>query len=225
MKTTISIVTLLFFLTLPIFADQLHTDSQAQITIPFGKSYNYNNILVKRVIDGDTIQLEDGSRVRYCGIDTPETKHPQKPVQYFGKEAYLFNKKLVEGKNVRLEFDVQQKDKYGRTLAYVYVGDTFVNAELVKQGYAQASTYPPNVKYADLFRKYEQEAREQGRGLWSDTKLAQKEDYYIASKNSQVFHRPECPYASKIASYNKVRYNSREEAVKAGKRGCSRCKP
>ena len=204
--TKFLITILLLFLTPPTFASELHTCT--------------------RVIDGDTIQLEDGSRVRYCGINTPETKDPRRGVEYYGKEASKFNKSLVEGKNVRLEFDAQQQDKYGRLLAYVYLQDgTFVNAELVRQGYAQASTYPPNVKYADLFRKYEQEAREQGRGLWSDTKLAQKEDYYIASKNSQVFHRPECPYAGKIADYNKVRYNAREEAIKAGKRACSKCKP
>ena len=162
-------------------------------------------------------------------------------MEYYGKEAHFFNKSLVEGKNVRLEFDVQQKDKYGRLLAYVYVQtndarnipefkdrtalELMVNAELVRQGYAQASAYPPNVKYADMFRKLEKEARAQVRGLWSSIDLAEKEDYYIASKNSQVFHRPECLYADKIAGYNKVRYNSREEAVKAGKRGCSGCKP
>jgi micrococcal nuclease len=92
---------------------------------------------VIRVIDGDTIELEGGVKVRYIGIDTPETVHPSKPVQFMGKEASAFNRQLVEGKDVRLEYDVQRTDKYGRTLAYVYVGDTFVNAELVKQGYAQ----------------------------------------------------------------------------------------
>jgi micrococcal nuclease len=104
--------------------------------------------------------------VRLIGVDTPETKDPRKPVQPFGQEAAAFTQKLVEGKEVRLEYDVQRKDTYGRTLAYVYSGDTMLNAELVRQGYAQVATFPPNVKYQDLFLKLQREAREAGRGLW-----------------------------------------------------------
>ncbi len=122
---------------------------------------------VARVIDGDTIVLENGERIRYIGIDTPETKHPSKPVEYYGKEATEANRKLVEDKTVRLEFDAQERDKYGRLLAYVYVDTIFVNAELVRQGYAKVSTYPPNVKYQDVFLELEHEAREKRRGLWA----------------------------------------------------------
>ena len=125
-----------------------------------------NLFYVKRVVDGDTIVLSNGERVRYIGIDTPETKHPSKPVQYFGKEASAYNKLLVEHKMVRLEFDVEKTDRYGRLLAYVYVGDTFVNAKLVEEGYAQVYTFPPNVKHQDLFLKLQREARENNRGLW-----------------------------------------------------------
>ena len=90
------------------------------------------------------------------------------------EEATEANRALVEGKKVRLEYDVQKQDKYGRTLAYVYLEDgTFVNAELVKQGYAQVATYPPNVKYVDLFQKYQQEAQKEKRGLWGN-KTAQE---------------------------------------------------
>ncbi|MBU0687606.1 MAG: thermonuclease family protein [Candidatus Margulisbacteria bacterium] len=127
---------------------------------------NQNIYHVKRAIDGDTILLSNGERVRYIGINTPETKHPSKPVEHFGKEAYEANKKLVEGKDIRLEFDVQQRDKYGRLLAYVYIGNVFVNAWLVENGYAHAVTYPPNVKYQKLFLKLEKESRESSRGLW-----------------------------------------------------------
>ena len=108
--------------------------------------------MVTKVTDGDTIKLSDGTKVRYIGIGTPETKHPKKPVQFFGKEASEANKKLVEGKKVRLEYDVQKTDKYKRTLAYVYLEDgTFVNAWLVENGYARVSTYPPNVNRAGHF--------------------------------------------------------------------------
>ena len=128
--------------------------------------------IVSRVVDGDTIVLKNDIKVRYIGIDTPETKHPKKPVQYFGKEAFEANKRLVEGKRVNLEYDVQQTDKYGRTLAYVYLEDgTFVNAWLVENGYARVSTYPPNVKYQELFHQLEQRAREGKKGLWGKDKL------------------------------------------------------
>lgn len=121
---------------------------------------------VKRVIDGDTIVLTNNQRVRYIGIDTPEISHPHKGVEWLGAEAKDFNKKLVEHKWVRLEFDIELRDKYGRLLAYVYVDDKFVNAELVKQGYAKVYTFPPNVKYVDLFLELQKEARGHTRGLW-----------------------------------------------------------
>jgi len=121
---------------------------------------------VTRVIDGDTIEIETGERVRYLGIDTPETVDPRKPVQCFGTEAAKKNKELVEGKEVRLEKDITNKDKYGRLLRYVYVGDIFVNLELVKQGFATSYTYPPDVKYQKEILAAEEEAREANRGLW-----------------------------------------------------------
>jgi micrococcal nuclease len=121
---------------------------------------------VKRVIDGDTLLLTNSERVRMIGVDTPETKHPQKPVQRFGREAYLFTKRMAEGKGVHLEYDWQKKDKYGRLLAYVYLMDgTFLNAEIIKQGYGFAYTRYP-FKYLEEFRRYEREARENGKGLW-----------------------------------------------------------
>ena len=121
-----------------------------------------------RVVDGDTIILSNNERVRLIGVDTPETKHPRKPVEYFGMEASTFTKKMVEGKEVRLEYDQQRKDKYGRLLAYVYLMDgTFLNAEIIKQGYGYAYTRFP-FKYMEEFRQYEKEARETKRGLWED---------------------------------------------------------
>ncbi len=122
--------------------------------------------LVERVVDGDTIVLVGGERIRYIGINTPETKDPRKPIEHFGPEASEANRKLVEGKYVRLEYDVQKMDIYKRTLAYVYVGNIFVNAWLVENGYANTATYPPNVKYSKLFVSLEAEARENNRGLW-----------------------------------------------------------
>jgi len=125
---------------------------------------------VTRVIDGDTIEVSlEGiiCKVRYIGIDTPETVHPSQPVECFGKEASDKNSALVAGKIVKLEKDVSETDKYGRLLRYVWVGDIFVNDYLVRQGYAYASTYPPDVKYADQFAQAQEEAIENNRGLWA----------------------------------------------------------
>ena len=141
----------------------------------------HENLLVERAVDGDTLKLGTGERVRLIGIDTPEMHESEKlyrdaarthqdvrTIQALGRRAYEFTRSLVEGKLVRLEFDVERRDKYGRLLAYVYLVNegTFVNAEIVKQGYASLMTYPPNVKHADLFLKLYQEARENKRGLW-----------------------------------------------------------
>ena len=154
--------------------------SKAKFVMPLGKSYNYADVLVTRAVDGDTLVLESGERVRLIGIDTPEmheskklyrdaqrTKQDAAAIQKLGERAYEFTKNLVEGKRVGLEFDAEKYDRYKRLLAYVYLKDgTFVNAEIVKQGYASLMTYPPNVKYADSFLKLYQEARENRRGLW-----------------------------------------------------------
>ncbi len=126
---------------------------------------------VTRVIDGDTIDVSISGQtftVRYIGIDTPETVHPSQPVGCYGPEASRKNGDLVGGKVVVLEKDVSEVDKYGRLLRYVWVGDVMVNAELVRLGYAQVSTYPPDVSYQDLFLRLQREAREAGRGLWGN---------------------------------------------------------
>jgi len=123
--------------------------------------------LVTRVIDGDTIEIETGEKVRYIGMDTPETVDPRKPVQCFGEEASAKNKELVLNKKVKLVKDVSETDKYGRLLRFVYLEDgTLVNLELVKEGFAQVMTIPPDVAHSDDFVKAAKEAREAKRGLW-----------------------------------------------------------
>ena len=156
-------------------------DGKAKYVVPFGdRTYNYADILVIRAVDGDTLELENKEKVRLIGIDTPEMHESNKlhrdsdksgqdieTIKALGRQSYEFTKNLVEGKRVSLEFDVDRHDKYDRLLAYVYLKDgTFVNAEIVKQGYASLMTYPPNVKYVDLFQKLYKEARENNRGLW-----------------------------------------------------------
>ena len=122
--------------------------------------------VVERVVDGDTIIVRGVGRIRLIGVDTPETVHPRRPVEFFGREASAFTKRMLEGKRVRLEYDWERTDRYGRTLAYVRLLDgTLLNAEIIRQGYGHAYTRFP-FRYLDEFRRYEREAREAGRGLW-----------------------------------------------------------
>lgn len=125
---------------------------------------------VVRVVDGDTVHVRLGDRVekvRYIGVNTPEVHHPRKGEEPGGREAAAVNRALVEGRRVRLELDVQPRDRYGRLLAYVWIGDLMVNAELVRRGYAQVMTVPPNVRHQQLFIALQRDARTANRGLWA----------------------------------------------------------
>lgn len=127
-------------------------------------------VRVVRVVDGDTIEVLINGKpepIRYIGIDTPETVDPRKPVQCFGIEASKKNKEFVEGKMVRLEKDITDRDKYSRLLRYIWVGDTLINEALVAQGFAKSYSYPPDVKYQDRFVAAEKKAREDKLGLWT----------------------------------------------------------
>ncbi|MDO8570261.1 MAG: thermonuclease family protein [Candidatus Daviesbacteria bacterium] len=129
-------------------------------------------VLVTKVVDGDTIEIQGGQKIRYVGIDTPETVDPRRAVGCFGKEASKINKELVEGKVVILEKDITNVDKYNRLLRYVYLKQSdgtllFVNDYLVREGYAKNYTYPPDVKFNEQFRQAEIEAREANKGLWN----------------------------------------------------------
>jgi micrococcal nuclease len=117
-------------------------------------------VTVVKVIDGDTVVIDGGYHVRYIGIDSPEAD------EFYYAEAAQLNSDMVAGKKVRLESDVTDKDKYGRLLRYVYVGDLFVNAEMVRQGCAWSMAYPPDVKYQVYLEALEKEARELERGFW-----------------------------------------------------------
>jgi micrococcal nuclease len=207
------------------------------------KSSPSNFFKVKRVIDGDTIQLVNGQKVRYIGINTPESVDPRRPVECFGKEASKRNKDLVEGKVVRLEKDTEDKDKYGRLLRYVYLpSGAFINYEMVKQGYASVYTFPPNVKYTNKFRQAEKFAREKNVGLWAicNKKIATifkasstppvsgcAIKGNINSEGQKIYHQPNCRDYSKtqIDTIRGERWFCTEaEAIKAGWRKAGNCK-
>lgn len=129
-------------------------------------------VKVVRVIDGDTIEIEGGMKVRYIGVNTPELHDPRKPIECFGEVANNENKKLVEGKEIFIQKDISETDKYKRLLRYVWIGDIFVNDYLVRQGFAQVSTYPPDVRYTPQFLEAQAEAKNNNRGLWKECQLS-----------------------------------------------------
>jgi micrococcal nuclease len=132
-------------------------------------------VKVERVVDGDTFEVKlngKKEKVRLIGVDTPETVKPNTPVMYYGKEASDYTKKRLQGRTIELEWDVDRTDRYDRLLAYVWIGGELFNRTLVQEGYARIATYPPDVKYVDLFTKDQQQARSQGKGLWHDYEAA-----------------------------------------------------
>jgi micrococcal nuclease len=178
--------------------------------------------LVTNVVDGDTIVVAGVGTVRLIGVDTPETVDPRTPVQFFGKEASAFTRRLALGKVVRLEFDTDRTDKYQRTLSYVYLPDgMFLNAEIVKQGYGHAYVKYP-FKYLDQFRTYEREAREAQRGLWADAAATAEQKAPSSAPvrvwvntASKVYH---CPGTRYYGTTKNGKYMRQDEAQAAGYR-------
>jgi micrococcal nuclease len=174
---------------------------------------------VTEVVDGDTIRLKSGEAVRYIGIDTPEEGAS------FFREASIANEEILKEGRIKLEYDREKKDRYGRILAYVWVDTLLVNAELIKRGLASVYMFSPNLRYRNLFVSLQKEARKKKLGIWSVP--VSPEDYYVASRRSQrfVFHRPDCESAKKIRSENLIRFDSRNEALDSGYSPCRTCKP
>lgn len=191
---------------------------------------------VVRVVDGDTMVINIGGkdeRVRLIGVDTPESVHPDESRNVpYGKVASQYTKDMLLGKAVGLEFDVQERDQYGRILAYVYIGGIMFNDLLLREGHASVSTYPPNVKYVDAFTASQREAREAGLGQWADPEnlfpareSTSGSGKFIGSAGSMKFHTLACKWGKKISSRNAVYFNSPKEAMDAGYAPCKVCNP
>ena len=173
---------------------------------------------VESVIDGDTIVLSNGEEIRYIGIDTPEKSDP-----YF-EEAKELNRKMVQGQRVSLEYDEERKDVYFRTLAYIWMENMLVNAELVRQGLACVYSHRPNLKYVDYLCSAQSQARKAQIGIWS-IPADEEEDHYLGNKYSFRFHRPDCKYALQMAEKNKMLFKTRGEALDSCYSPCRTCKP
>ena len=179
-----------------------------------GKGETVEWYQVLRVIDGDTVELSNGI-IRFIGIDAPEKKD-----EPLGEEATEANRKLVEGKQVRLEYDIRKQGKWGRTLAYVYVDDTStsVNCELLRLGYAEINTYKQKLKHLDVLIKCQWEAIKNQRGIW---KGVQQQDIVYITATGNKYHREWCGYLNQNAIPT-----TRERAIAQGYgEACKVCKP
>lgn len=205
-----------------------------------------NIATVTRVVDGDTIIVNfkgQEERVRLIGVDTPESVHPDVAKNLpEGKVASEFTKSRLEGKVVDLEFDVQERDHYGRLLAYVWLDGKMFNKTLLEEGYARVATYPPNVKYVDDFTKIQEEARKNNKGFWTNDTFngepiegdtsdsssptsVKTEGKYVGSLESDKYHYPTCRHAKNIASENEIWFDTVEEAQSLGYVPCGVCNP
>lgn len=177
-KGLLAYIFAVFILTFSVFQTSNTKVARKSLLAPSPSPLSYDSQLVlgenteefevTRVIDGDTFEINSGLKVRFIGIDAPETKDPRKPVSCFGKEAFEFANSRLLGKRVRLIKDVSEKDVYGRLLRYVYLGDEFFNETLVKEGYAFARSYPPDISMQKQLKDSELKASFEKRGLWGE---------------------------------------------------------
>lgn len=226
---------------------------------PIKSTNNFEQAKVVRVVDGDTIVVDRGrgeEKIRFVLVNTPETKHPKKGVEFYGKEASDFTKNALSNKTVYLQKDVSETDKYGRLLRYIWlerptsnepsneeVRTKCFNAILLAGGYANVSTFPPDLQYVDLFRQIEREAREKNLGLWANgqapevkpepsnnnnnqanqpVKNTGEKAYLhangriIGNKNSSIYHTPSGRDYKKVTLRNAVFFDTEEQARQAG---------
>ncbi len=180
---------------------------------------------VKYVIDGDTIVLQNGKKVRYIGINAPEIAHKDKPGEPFGKQATEYNRRLVQGKNVRILQAGDGIDRFGRILAFVYTADgRMVNEKLLKAGLAHCCFFSPDLRYRRLLLQAQLFAINSRKGIWS-LKPVRPEPFYIGNRHSLRFHRPTCRYGSHTSRKNKVIFKDRISAFKKGYCPCKKCRP
>lgn len=180
--------------------------------------------VVERVIDGDTLVLESGETVRLIGVDAPEIAKDGRPGQPYSQRAKAFVRRLAEGKTVRLERDAQERDRYGRLLAYVYLPDgSMLNERLLAEGYALQMTIPPNVRYAERLLAAERRARDEKRGLWQTREIDRPYvDRHgrglikgnVNARGEKVYHLPGSRYYGEVRA--EAWFRTEREALDAG---------
>jgi len=179
---------------------------------------------VKWVVDGDTVVLNDGQKVRYIGINAPELAHDDHSAEPFGEASKKFNALLVNRKKVRLEFDKERFDRYQRLLAYVFLKNAvFVNAELVSNGYAYLLKHRPNLKYNEILLQAQRSAMSAKKGIWQNWK--ENKNTVIGNKSSYRFHLSTCPYGKRIKPRNRIVFQKKWDAYWEGYAPAKRCMP
>ena len=177
---------------------------------------------IKWVSDGDTIVLMDGRHVRYIGINTPEVKHGNKKAEPYGYQAKNFNTKLLYSRKVRLEFDKERYDQFGRLLAYVFLEDgTFVNKAILEHGLAYYLPRRPNNRYNEVFLNSQRYAMSEKSGIWRQ--FNEKKGRYIANQRSKRFHQETCPFGKKTKARNRIIFKEKWAAFWAGFAPCKKC--
>jgi micrococcal nuclease len=177
---------------------------------------------VRRVYDGDTIELENGTHVRYIGINAPEIAHQDKSGEPFGPESQAFNEKIVLSKPVRIQGDQEISDQYNRRLAYVFLQDgTFVNQEIVRNGLAHVLYISPNTTHDAALLKSQQEAMKAGKGMWGNWN--EKTADYIGNRNSRRFHLKTCALGRHTSKQNRIQFSRKWDAFWAGYAPCKKC--
>jgi micrococcal nuclease len=180
---------------------------------------------VLHVIDGDTIVLKNGTKIRYRGINSPEIPHKDTPGEPLGWESTKCNRQLVEGRLVRLVQDDEKSDRFGRLLAYVFLPDgRMVNEILVRKGLAFVCFSDKGSPFSKRLLAAQREAIDAGRGIWSIPPV-RPEPYYVGNRKSLQFHRPSCPYGKMMSKSNRIFFKSRSDACKAGFCRCKKCLP
>jgi micrococcal nuclease len=181
--------------------------------------------VVAHVVDGDTVVLANGQKVRLLGIDAPEMEREGQPADFLAHKAKQVLADLAQGKRLRLEYDKLRYDRYGRTLAYLFLPDgTNLSREMVRQGLAHVYTVPPNLRFREDLLAAQGEAISAHRGVWLKA-LKQDEPLYIGNRRSLLFHRPTCHLGQNTAKTNRVQFKSLTDAYLQGYSPCRTCKP
>jgi micrococcal nuclease len=180
---------------------------------------------VAHVVDGDTVVLANGQKVRLLGIDAPEMEREGQPADFLAHKAKQVLADLAQGKRLRLEYDRLRYDRYGRTLAYLFLPKgTNLSQEMVRQGLAHVYTVPPNMRFREELLAAQREAISAHRGIWLKA-LKQDEPLYIGNRRSLLFHRPTCHLGQNTAQTNRVQFKFLTDAYLQGYSPCRTCKP
>jgi micrococcal nuclease len=181
--------------------------------------------LVVKIVDGDTLVLAGGIKVRVLGIDAPEMERDGRPADFLAHKATAALAELTLDRTVSLSYDRLRYDHYGRLLAYLFLPDhTLVNTELVRRGLARVYFIAPNLRYQKDLLTAQQEAIEAQRGVWQEL-LKQDEPFYLGNSHTLRLHRPKCPLAAKMAKANQVRFTKIKDAYLQGYSPCRSCRP